>query len=85
MSKNEFIVSGVIVPCDWDDLGNVTEYHIETYDEDEYILRGKWPTKHFRKLAQKPVLITGTVRTNKKRQKILSVKNVKLDLQLFPS
>ena len=75
----ESIVSGIIIPCDWDDDGNVLSYNIETYSEEEYILRGKWSLKQLSKLAKKPVRITGTIRTNKRGQKILSVRNIKLE------
>lgn len=80
MEKNkEITVTGVIIPSDWDDDGNVLSYTIETYSEDEYTLRGKWSLKELGKLSRKPVLITGFVRINKKGQKILSVKNIRLN------
>jgi hypothetical protein len=58
-------VTGIIIPVDWDDQGNVAHLGIETFDEDFYLIAAETEGFHqLKRLLRKEVELFGTVGRN---------------------
>ena len=54
-------VTGIIIPQQWDDNGNVTGVSIQAFDESEYIVRAYKRGKELRDFINQKVKVNGKV------------------------
>jgi len=54
-------VTGIIIPQQWDDNGNVTGVSIQAFDENEYIVRAYKRGKELRDFINRKVKVNGKV------------------------
>jgi len=66
-------VTGVIVPTDWDEKGNVISIAISSHDETEYLVDKKGKGPELLLLIRKEVEVRGVVREEENR-KIITVR-----------
>jgi hypothetical protein len=67
------VVTGVAIPTDWDDKGNVVGIAIYSHDETEYFVDKKGKGPELLPLIRKVVEVSGVVREEENR-KIITVR-----------
>ncbi|UCF94161.1 MAG: hypothetical protein JSW39_08385 [Desulfobacterales bacterium] len=76
-------VTGIIVPVQWDDKGNILSVAIATHDEDEYLLENQGKAAELKALLRQEVEISGEViredQVKKIRVKRYRKRKLKLD------
>ena len=70
-------ISGIVIPVDWDEKGNVIAAAIATRDEDEYRIEKSGMGEKLLGLIHEVVNVSGEVRTQEGR-KIIKVKTCSL-------
>jgi hypothetical protein len=67
------VVTGVVIPTDWDDKGNVVGIAISSHDETEYFVDKKGKGPDLLPLIRKEVEVRGVVREEENR-KVITVR-----------
>lgn len=70
-----FSISGLVIPTEWDQQGNVINFAIATRDEEEYILEGHTHRVSLRPLLRQEVEVSGVLE-KKGGKKIIKVKKI---------
>ena len=65
------MVTGVVIPTDWDDEGNVIGVAISSHDETEYFVEKKGKGTDLLPLISKEVEVRGVVREEENRKVII--------------
>jgi hypothetical protein len=65
------VVTGVVIPTDWDDEGNVIGIAISSHDETEYFVDKKGKGPDLLPLIRKEVEVSGVVREEENRKVII--------------
>jgi len=78
MAKKLITLTGVIVPSNWDEKGNVISTAIATHTEEEYAIEsGEWSGHTYVGLLQKQVELKGWVREEGDK-KVLTIKTCRV-------
>ena len=72
------LVSGIVVPSQWDKTGKIVGITIQSFNEIEYIVERNKAGLDFNRLLQKKVEAVGSVKERLDGKKIISVKEFKL-------
>ncbi len=75
--RNEQNIIGTLNPIHWDRKGKIKQFSIYSEDEEDIIIEGYQNKSKLKKLLNKRVLATGTVRTDDNGQKFIYLKKIK--------
>lgn len=71
-------LTGIVIPVDWDEEGNVLAVAISSPDEQEYLIKQDAKGRELRGFIRQEMDINGVVRKAIKGRKTINVKNYKL-------
>ncbi len=72
-SNKMTVITGVVVPTDWDERGNVVDIAISSHDEKEYHVDKKGKGPELLRLIRREVEVRGVIREEENR-KVITVK-----------
>ena len=68
-------ISGIIIPVDWDAMGNITGMAIATHQEEQYFIEDDDEAARLRSFLRQEVKITGVLKI-KGGKEIIEIKKV---------
>jgi hypothetical protein len=71
-------ISGILVPSQWDEAGNIIGLTIQSFNEIEYLVERRRTGKDLHLLLHKKVLVLGQVRDRLDGKKTISIRKFKL-------
>jgi hypothetical protein len=78
MDQQDVLVSGIVIPYQWDPAGNVTGIAISTAGEDEYLIQEDEKGRQLLRFIHEPVEIQGQIGAAEGRLKSIQVKEYRL-------
>ena len=74
-AEGSVIISGLLVPVDWDERGNITETAVSTYFEEEYRIEMNVRGEALLPFLRQRVKVIGLVKIDKRGRKVVRVED----------